>query len=216
EPRRPPNEWFDEAASVGRGNELELAAAEAALAQLGRIPDDVFLSINLSPEVVLDPALPALLDAVPPDRLVLELTEHAPVRDYDELLGRLEVLRARGIRTAVDDAGAGFAGLQHVLRLRPDILKLDIALTSGIDHDPARRALSTALVAFAAEIGAVIVAEGIETAGELRTLRDLGVPWGQGYHLARPGALPLATTTLTDAVALEPTPPPRRTPPRGR
>jgi EAL domain-containing protein (putative c-di-GMP-specific phosphodiesterase class I) len=94
----------------------------------------------------------------------------------------------------VDDAGAGFAGLQHVLRLRPDILKLDIALTNGINRDPARRALSTALISFAAEIDAVIVAEGIETREELETLRSLGVPWGQGYHLGRPSELRQATS----------------------
>lgn len=197
EPRRPPNVWFDEAASVSRGNQLELAAVGAAVGALEQLSDDVFLSVNLSPDAVLDRGLDQLIGACPADRLVVEVTEHAPVRDYPALLTRLDTLREAGIRVAVDDAGAGFAGLQHVLRLRPDILKLDIALTDGIDHDPARRALSTGLVSFAEEIGAVIVAEGIETQDELATLRTLGVPWGQGYHLGRPGALTAATVDLT-------------------
>ncbi len=201
EPRRPPNVWFDEAASVSRGNQLELAAVGAAVGALEHLPEDVFLSVNLSPEAVLDPGLDDLLDSCSADRLVIEVTEHAPVQDYPALLARLDKLRGVGARVAVDDAGAGFAGLQHVLRLRPEILKLDIALTDGIDHDPARRALSTALVSFADEIGAVIVAEGIETREELATLRALGVPWGQGYHLGRPGALADATSGFGGAAA---------------
>lgn len=92
---------------------------------------------------------------------------------------------------AVDDAGSGYASLRHILRLKPDIIKLDIDLTRAIDLDPARRALAAALVTFADKIGAIIVAEGIETASELDTLRELGVTYGQGYHLARPGPLPL-------------------------
>jgi EAL domain-containing protein (putative c-di-GMP-specific phosphodiesterase class I) len=196
EPRRPPNEWFDEAAAVGRGSELEMAAVAAALAQLEHVPADEFLSINISPSTAIDPDFAPMLEDVPPGRLVLELTEHVPVGDYGPLMTTLDALRARGVRIAVDDAGAGYSGLQHVLSLHPDILKLDIALTSGIDADPARRALSTALVAFAREIEAVIIAEGIETREELATLRSLEVPWGQGYHLARPGAVGLAATTV--------------------
>ena len=190
EPYRPPNEWFDEAATAGRGNELELAAAGAAMAHLEQLPKENFLAINLSPDAALDPTLTRVLDGRATDRVVLELTEHAQVEDYPRLLDQLEVLRTRGVRIAVDDAGAGFSGLRHILQLRPEILKLDLTLTAGIDLDPARRALATALVTFADEIGATIVAEGIETQGELDTLRALGVPWGQGYHLARPGPDP--------------------------
>lgn len=197
EPLRPPNEWFDEATTVGRGNALELAAASSALDHLDDLPAEVFLAINVSPAAAIDPSLPGLLADRHDHRVVLEVTEHAPVDDYDELLANVDHLRARGVRIAVDDAGAGFAGLHHVLRLRPDILKLDITLTRDIDHDPARRALSTALVSFADEIGAVIIAEGIETEQELQTLRSLGISWGQGYHLARPHKLPLGPPSLT-------------------
>jgi EAL domain-containing protein (putative c-di-GMP-specific phosphodiesterase class I) len=99
-------------------------------------------------------------------------------------------LRLRGIRIAVDDTGAGYAGLHRILTLCPHILKLDTTLTRGIDIDPIRRALATALVTFAGEIGASIIAEGIETPEELTMLRQIGISWAQGYHLGRPGPLP--------------------------
>ena len=104
----------------------------------------------------------------------------------------MEDLRQRGCRFAVDDAGVRFAGLHHILRLQPEFIKLDIVLVAGIDSDPARRSLASALVRFGEETGAAIIAEGIETGGELATLRDLGVQYGQGFYLARPGPLPLA------------------------
>jgi EAL domain-containing protein (putative c-di-GMP-specific phosphodiesterase class I) len=94
------------------------------------------------------------------------------------------------MRLAIDDTGAGFASLRHILNLEPDIIKLDISLTRGVDVDRARRALAAALIAFAANTGASIVAEGVETASELSVLRDLGVGFGQGYLLGRPGPLP--------------------------
>jgi EAL domain-containing protein (putative c-di-GMP-specific phosphodiesterase class I)/CheY-like chemotaxis protein len=193
EPHRPPDEWFDEAASVDRGVALELVAVREALASLERVPDGVFLSINVSPWTAVAPGLVDLLRDAPAERIVLELTEHARVDDYAGLVAALDGFRGRGMRIAVDDAGAGYSGFRHVLRLRPDILKLDNFLTSGIDGDPARHALGTAMVHFAREIGATIVAEGIETSAELLTLRDMDVPWGQGYHLARPAPLPPST-----------------------
>jgi EAL domain-containing protein (putative c-di-GMP-specific phosphodiesterase class I) len=191
-PPRPPDVWFDEAAAVGRGLDLELRAVARALAEVDRLPADAFMSLNASPATAASPALAALLDAVAPDRLVIEITEHARIDDAGPLLAALAPLRARGVRLAVDDAGSGYAGLHQILRLRPDILKLDMALTRGIDRDPARRALTTAMIAFAEEIGAVLIAEGIETPEELAALRSLGVPWGQGFHLARPTTLPLS------------------------
>src|SRR5207237_2814930 len=101
-------------------------------------------------------------------------------------------------RLAIDDAGAGFASLRHVLRLNPDLIKLDISLTRRIDTDPVRRALATSLIAFAAEVGATILAEGIESRWELEALRRLGVRYGQGYHLARPAPLPETPLLVTD------------------
>jgi EAL domain-containing protein (putative c-di-GMP-specific phosphodiesterase class I) len=118
------------------------------------------------------------------------LTEHHKISDYHGLRLYLDRFRARGFRIAVDDAGAGYAGLQHILSLRPDVIKLDIALTRNVDTDPARRALSACLARFADEIGAEVIAEGIETAAELDTLQSLGIRWGQGFYLGRPALLP--------------------------
>jgi EAL domain-containing protein (putative c-di-GMP-specific phosphodiesterase class I) len=120
---------------------------------------------------------------------VVEITEHEQVDDYDALFGALARLRALGVRIAIDDAGAGYASLRHTLALDPDIVKVDIALTSAIDTDRAKRALTSALISFADEMDITIVAEGIETEASLRTLVDLGVRYGQGFHIARPAPL---------------------------
>ncbi|AXV06610.1 EAL domain [Euzebya pacifica] len=188
EPSRAPDIWFREATSVGRGAQLELAAAARALAQIDRL--EGFLAVNVSPEVARLPAFTELLSGVDCSRVVVELTEHTRVADEVELERDLAHLRERGVRLAVDDTGAGYAGLQRLLGLAPDIVKLDMALIRGIDHDPARRALATALVAFTSEIGAELIAEGVETDAELSTLRALGVPWVQGFGLGRPAPLP--------------------------
>lgn len=201
EPCRPPDEWFREAESVGLGLDLELAAVAAALSQLDQLPADGFIAVNVSPSTAMTFQLRELLSVAPPSRIVLEVTEHTKVEDYDALIVALEPLRAAGVRIAVDDTGAGYAGFQSLLRLRPDILKLDTTLTRGIDADPIRRALAAALVTFAAEIDAPLIAEGIEVNGELKTLRRIGIPWGQGYHLARPGPLPLPHAQIASLVA---------------
>jgi EAL domain-containing protein (putative c-di-GMP-specific phosphodiesterase class I) len=190
EPSRGPDAWFAEAAAVGLGVDLELAAVELALRALGELPDDVYVGVNVSPATVLSGRLCAVLAGVPQRRVVLELTEHDAIEAYDELVVELGRLNSRGVRTAVDDAGAGYATFRHILRLRPDVIKLDMALTRDVDTDANRRALASALIAFGRETGSAIVAEGVETAGELRTLRALGVTTAQGYHLGRPSTLP--------------------------
>lgn len=190
EPLRGPDRWFADAADVGLGEPLELLSIELAVAHVADLPDDAFLSVNLSP-AALAQGIDLAARAHDGRRLVIELTEHAVILDYSVINAATAEYRAQGIRLAVDDAGAGFASLQHVLALSPDFIKLDIVLTRGIDSDPVRRALAAALVRFAREVGAELIAEGIETVGELATLQSLGVGLGQGYHLARPMALPL-------------------------
>ncbi len=189
EPHRPPNEWFAEAQVVGRGVEMEIHAVASALAVLDELPVDTYMSVNASPETAVGPELAALFRASSGHRIVLELTEHTRVGDYEALLRALDRSRRDGVRIAADDTGAGYSGLHHLLRLRPNVVKLDIALTRSIDADPARRALASALVGFAAEINAVLVAEGVESVEELRSLRALGIPAAQGYRLARPGPI---------------------------
>ena len=188
DPQRSPSAWFAEAAEVGLGAELELAAIASALRRLDEFPPEVALAINVSPVTAMDTRFTELLLDVA-DRLVIEITEHAQVDDYDALLCALAPLRERGAALAIDDVGAGFANLRHILRLAPDILKLDLSLTQEIARDPARRALATSLVDFADGVGASIVAEGISCDDDLTLLRALGVDYGQGFYLARPSAL---------------------------
>jgi EAL domain-containing protein (putative c-di-GMP-specific phosphodiesterase class I)/ActR/RegA family two-component response regulator len=194
-PYRPPDEWFAEAAAVGRGAELELLAIDRALENLASLPGNCFLSLNVSPAVAATRVLHTRLAAVPGARIVLELTEHERIVDYEALRPWLDDLRSEGVRIAVDDAGAGYAGLQQIVGLQPDIVKLDLELTRGINDDPVRRALARCLVSFADEIGAVVLAEGVETLPELEVLRGLGVPWGQGYFLGEPAALTIGSQT---------------------
>jgi EAL domain-containing protein (putative c-di-GMP-specific phosphodiesterase class I)/CheY-like chemotaxis protein len=193
-PDRSTEAWFEEAEAVELRTELEMAAIRAALTRMDDLPGEAFLAVNLSPETACSPHLLRAVEfAHSPRRVVLEVTEHAPVRDYAKLNAAIGKLRTRGVRLAVDDAGSGFASLQHIIRLAPDFIKLDIALTRDVDSDLARRALAAALISFATEIGATMIAEGIETEAELGTLRELGVTYGQGFHLARPAELPRVT-----------------------
>ena len=187
-PPRPPNEWFAEAVSLALGVQLELVTLKQALHALPKIAPHVYLAVNCSHRAALSTELAALLEPHA-GRLVIEITEHEAIEDYGSLVDALAPLRARGARVAIDDAGAGFASLRHTLRIAPDIVKLDMSLTRGIDSDRAKRALASAMVSFAKEMDFALVAEGIETEEELTTLRELGVGLGQGFFLAEPGPL---------------------------
>lgn len=189
-PQRPPDVWFKEAAEVGLGVELELVAIDTALRALRRIPAEAYLSLNASHRTAMSPELLHTLEGHDTERIMLEITEHEPIDAYEDLGAALEILRGLGVRVAIDDAGAGFASLRHILNIRPDVIKLDVGLTRGIDQDLGRRALAVALISFAEQMDISIVAEGIETLEELETLRDLGARYGQGYYLGRPAPLP--------------------------
>lgn len=188
-PHRPPNEWFAEADDVGLGGQLEQLAVDRAVAQFGMLDTECFMAVNVSAATAMSEGLKELLAVVPGHRVVLEITEHVHVDDYESLLAGLDDLRRQGVRIAVDDAGVGYAGLQQILQLKPDIIKLDLDMTRGVQGDPARRALAASMVSFAADLGAVLLAEGIETQQDLDALGELGVEWGQGFHLARPAPL---------------------------
>jgi EAL domain-containing protein (putative c-di-GMP-specific phosphodiesterase class I) len=184
-----PDRWFTEAGEVGLGTDLEILAVRSALASIQALPPGTYLAVNVSPQTLASHRLRRTFDGMRLDRLVLEVTEHAPVDDYPRVIKAFDRLRERGARLAVDDVGAGFASLRHILRLAPDIIKLDIALTRDIDSDPVRRAMTSSLISFARETRACITAEGIETNAELGTLQGLGVSYGQGFCLARPASL---------------------------
>lgn len=181
-----PAGWFADAHRVDKGAELELLSIELALSSLPKLPPQAYLSLNVSPCTILGGALASLLAAAPLDRLVLELTEHAPIEEYPAIAGALGGLRRSGLRLAIDDAGSGYASFRHILQLQPDIIKLDQSLIQGIDLDRGRRALAAALTGFARDTGCAVVAEGVETDAELAILRGLGIQAGQGYLLGRP------------------------------
>jgi EAL domain-containing protein (putative c-di-GMP-specific phosphodiesterase class I) len=201
-PNRPPNEWFAEAAEVGRGIELELAAIRSGLRALALLPLHLHLAVNASVEAILDNEFAGVLDGLPLDRIVLEITEHSDVENYDTLMSVLEPLRGQGLKLAVDDAGAGYSSLRHILNVRPDYIKLDMDLVRHIDLDPARRALASALISFADDTDSCIIAEGVETASELATLQALGVEQAQGYFLGRPMPLDQILAGLDPARAM--------------
>lgn len=188
DPNEPPDRWFASAAEVGLGPDLEMLAMRHALAGMRSLPPASSISINISPATVLRSEFSSLVRTAPLERLILEITEHDAVDSYTDFLAALEPLRMEGLRLAIDDAGAGYSSFRHILLLHPDLIKLDMSLVSDINLDRARRALASALINFAREIGCEVVAEGVETDGELQTLADLGVPIVQGHLMGKPQA----------------------------
>jgi EAL domain-containing protein (putative c-di-GMP-specific phosphodiesterase class I) len=186
-----PDVRFAQAYKAGVGERLELAAIEAALKGAADLPRGMWLNINATPDVIMDGGgLQRLLSDY--DReLVLEVTEHSEITDYRAFRQALLELGPR-VRLAVDDAGAGFASLRHILELRPAFVKLDRQVIMGIDDDEARQAMVAGLRHFAQNTGCWLIAEGVETAAELATLKALDVRYVQGYLLGRPvqAALP--------------------------
>jgi EAL domain-containing protein (putative c-di-GMP-specific phosphodiesterase class I) len=204
-----PGHWFGEADRLGLRCDLEVAAARSALAHLTDLPGTLRLSVNISPEALLGGDLDEDLARTDVSHLVLEVTEHAIVGDYPRLREALEPLRARGMLVAVDDAGAGYASFRHIVRLRPDVIKIDLSLIRDIDSDPVCQSLVTSLVGFAASTGSGLIAEGVETPAELEMLARLGVPSAQGFLLAEPAfeAPPVGARLLPDpSTAARPVP----------
>lgn len=195
EPARSPDIWFNEAIEVGRGTALELMAVEEALKGLHALPPQTSLSLNLSPDAIFNCDFGKLFNDFPCDRLIIELTEHEPVSDYDALRERLAPYRSAGLRLAIDDVGAGYASFRHILDLGPDLIKLDTTLTRNIDSDIARQTLAQAITVFGRKMGCEVIAEGVETIEELETLRAIGATKVQGYVIGRP-------MTLEDAAKL--------------
>jgi PAS domain S-box-containing protein len=192
EPAQGPDRWFADADSTGLGLELDVLALETALATAQQLPAACYVSVNVTPATLQSDRLAAAVAAagISGGRIVVEITEHVSVDDYQTLREPLERLRLLGVRLAVDDAGAGYASFRHILRLRPEFIKLDQEIIRGIHADPARRALAAAVVMFALDVGATVIAEGVETAEELAMVTTLGIDAVQGYLLGRPTADP--------------------------
>ena len=198
---RTPDVVFAEAHSVGMGDALELQALERAAEHLDRVGG--YVAMNVSPATVLTPACGELLRRLPLDRVVLELTEHDAVEDYDRLSAALAPFRAAGLRLAIDDVGAGFSSLRHIVVTAPDVIKIDRSIVTGLATDRVLATLVGSLVTFAHGCGARVVAEGVETAEDATALRALGVDHGQGWYFGRPGppeALALPAPRTPDAV----------------
>lgn len=181
-----PDRWFQRAWEAGVGLEFELQAVKRVLPTLADLPSDIYLAVNVAPLTLLSTDLVKLLRHASPHRIVLELTEHAPIDTYDLYRPQLRRLRKLGVRIAVDDAGAGHASLQHIIQLGPDIIKLDRILTSNCHKDPVRRSLLRCLATFASQTKTCLLAEGVETVEEADALISHGVAFGQGYYFGRP------------------------------
>jgi EAL domain-containing protein (putative c-di-GMP-specific phosphodiesterase class I) len=188
-----PNEVFAEATSIDIGIELELLAAQRAVEYLPSVSG--YLSINFSPETLLDERCRQLLEGTPHERIIVELSEHDPVRDYEALAAMLSPLRQSGMRLAIDDVGVGFSSLRHIVVSAPDLIKLDLSIVTGVATDQVLRTLARSLAEFGHEVGALVVAEGVETQEDAIALRDAGVDFGQGWYFGRPGPV----DQLTDA-----------------
>jgi EAL domain-containing protein (putative c-di-GMP-specific phosphodiesterase class I) len=187
---RGPAGWFGDAFRVGLGVELEWLAVKRALTFLETSPTEMFLSLNMSPATILHLQQEDLCSPELFPRIVIELTEHVPIEDYSAIHQSLRYMRERGTRLAADDLGSGYAGFRHLIALEPDIIKLDQSIVAGIHRSRGARALASAIVAFADDVGAIVIAEGVEEAPEFAELLDLGVPWAQGYFVSHPEPSP--------------------------
>ncbi len=184
----PPDTWFASASIAGLGPRADRAIVSRALETRITLPPGTFLTINVSPDSLIDAAFEGLTGGDADLRgVVFEITEHAPVHDYTLLMRATDLLREQGAGIAVDDAGAGYSSMRHVLALRPQFVKVDREFVAGCDRDPARLALVEAITAYAERIGAAVIAEGVETLAELQALMTLGVPFAQGYFFGEAG-----------------------------
>jgi EAL domain-containing protein (putative c-di-GMP-specific phosphodiesterase class I)/AmiR/NasT family two-component response regulator len=188
DPERGPREWFEEADSAGFRLELESAAISQALPALAGIPAPMFLEINAAPSTIASDELDRLLERVPVERLIIDISARDRVHDYRALDARLRILRQRGLRVAVDDVGASDASLQHLLELSPDIIKIETSIVGAMGGRPAFKAMARALARFGGESKAILVAEGVEVPEELEQVRALGIHWAQGFLFGRPEA----------------------------
>ncbi|XVV15512.1 EAL domain-containing protein [Actinoplanes sp. CA-131856] len=180
---QPPDECFADAELIGERDRLEILALRSAAAHLTRVSG--YVAMNISPGTLMTREGREALSAMPLSRVVLELSEHDPVEDYDALHAVLAPLRARGMRLSIDDVGSGYSSLRHIVATRPDVIKLDRSIVTGLHRDTVLPVVVRSLVDLGTAVGAVVVAEGVETADDATTLAGLGVHLGQGWHFDR-------------------------------
>lgn len=185
-----PDQRFAEAHTANMSVRLETACLREQLEAASWLPSGLWVSLNVSPALATA-IVPLISTLERVDReIILEITEHVEIDDYRQLLAALELVRSK-VRLAVDDAGAGYAGLRHILELRPHFVKLDISLVRHVNADPARQAMVAGMAHFARNSGCDLIAEGIETEEELNELIRLGIKLGQGYLFGKPGPITL-------------------------
>lgn len=187
----PPDEVFRHAQAFGWESELDFLCLSLAVAGIIDLPDGVHLAINVTPATLANRRLPALLShEIPRERLVLELTEHAKITDWLPMYHNLLLLRSRLVRMATNDTGAGFAGLNNIAQLMPDIIKIDRELIGGVPTSPVKRTMVEAILVLGRGLRSMVVAEGVETEDEAAWLLEMGLRFGQGWLYGEPGPLP--------------------------
>jgi EAL domain-containing protein (putative c-di-GMP-specific phosphodiesterase class I) len=189
----PPSDRFSAAWSVGSGVELELATLDRAILVGRDLPSGRWLSVNISPRLLTHLAALRRILTRGNRPIVLEITEHVQIPDYGAI--RMTLQKLSPARISVDDAGSGFTNFAHIVDLQPDFVKIDIGLVRGVDADPARQAMIVALCHFARSTNCQLIAEGVETRDEARTIKALGVTFGQGYWYGRPLAIDAFSAT---------------------
>lgn len=185
---QPPDECFADAELIGERENLEVLALRRAAEYLPDVPG--YIAMNISPATLFTPSGLDFLEALPLQRIVLELSEHDPIEDYDALKAVVGPLRAQGMRLAIDDVGAGFSSLRHIVATAPDVIKLDRSIVTGVAADPVLAVVVHPLVELADVLDAKVVAEGIETTADAAALTSLGVGLGQGWHFDRATTAP--------------------------
>ncbi|WP_062204229.1 EAL domain-containing protein [Demequina salsinemoris] len=182
-----PDVWFGRAREHGLAADLQATVLRKALGLLPTLPAGTLLGLNLEPDTIASTQVrEALLEHVDLSNVVVELTEHGSW-SWDEIGPTVEELKARGARTAIDDAGAGYAVIHQIAQLEPYALKLDRVIVDGVAQDVGRQALVSMIIGMAKRAGAVVVAEGVENMIDAQRLIASGVTLAQGYLIAAPG-----------------------------
>lgn len=215
-PLHSPIKLFAAALQQGLSLEVEMLARQIVLESFSKqkLPGKLFL--NISPETLTHPSFKNgqtlkymhSLD-IDPACVVMELTENQPTYDFDAMRSALLHYRAMGFQTAIDDLGEGFSSLRLWSELRPEFIKIDMHFVQGVDHDPVKLQFLKSIQQIAESCGTRVIAEGIETEGELRVVKDLGIALGQGYFIARPNHTPplLASGDASGIINSNNTPP---------
>jgi len=172
---------------------LERLCRRKAMENLSSLEPEQLLFLNIEPESVYDPEMRAQMDGgrlketgITPDRIVLEITEHAAVKDFPLFRQALRYFQNQGFRLAMDDVGSAYSGLKTIAEIRPDFMKIDMSLTRGVHANDIKRELLSTICKFSRTTGITVIAEGIEEAEDLRTVREIGIRFAQGYLLAKP------------------------------